>query len=45
MNIFNLPIEEAGKEIDKILNIIPKERLIQELKECGLEVIEKEVEE
>ena len=42
MNIFNLPIEEAEKEIDKLLNSIPKERLIQKLEECGLEVIEKE---
>ena len=38
MNIFNLPIEEAEKEIEKMIKSVPVEQLIQDLKECGLEV-------
>ena len=38
MDIFDLPIEEFKKELNKIFsNITPKE-LLQELIECGLEV-------
>lgn len=44
MNIFNLPIEEAEKEIHKMIHSVPIEQLIQDLKECGLEIEESEVE-
>ena len=38
MDIFDLPIEEFEKELNKIFsNITPKE-LLQKLIECGLEV-------
>ena len=36
MNIFNLPLEEAEKEIHKMIYSVPREQLIQDLKECGL---------
>ena len=36
MNIFNLPLEEAEKEIEKMIKSVPREQLIQDLKECGL---------
>lgn len=36
MNIFNLPLEEAEKEIEEMIKSVPREQLIQDLKECGL---------
>ena len=38
MNIFNLPIEEFEKELNKIFSNITPEKLFQELIECELEV-------
>lgn len=38
MDIFDLPIEEFEKELDKIFSNITPEELLQELIECGLEV-------
>lgn len=40
MNIFALSTEEAVKEIQKVLDSIPREKMIEELKACGLEVRE-----
>ena len=38
MDIFDLPIEEFEKELNKIFSNITPEKLLQELIECGLEV-------
>ena len=38
MDLFNLPIDEFEKEINKIFSNITPEELLQELIECGLEV-------
>ena len=35
MNLFNLSIKDAEKELDKILNNITAEELLEELNECG----------
>ena len=40
MNIFKLSLEDAEKEIDKVLDSIPREQMIEELKACGLKVKE-----
>lgn len=40
MNIFNLSPEDAEKEINKVLDGITKEQMIEELKVCGLKVRE-----
>ena len=36
MNIFNLPLEEFEKEVDKVLEGISSEELLNELEKCGL---------
>ncbi len=39
MNIFNLPIEEAEKEIDKLLNSYSSvDELVKDLEQCGLKI-------
>ncbi len=38
MNIFELNDEEFDKKLDEIFSKIDKEKLLQELIECGLEV-------
>lgn len=38
MNIFDLPLEEFEKELDKLISSYTKEELLQELIKCGLEV-------
>ena len=40
MNIFKLSPEEAGKEIEKMLDSVSVEQLVKDLKECGLKVKE-----
>ena len=42
MNIFSLPEQEAKQVIKDMLNKIPKEELIKELKECGFKIREVE---
>jgi len=42
MNIFSLPEQEAKQVIKDMLNKIPKEKLIKELKECGFKIREVE---
>lgn len=36
MNIFSLPLDEFKKEVDKFLEGISPEELLNELKKCGL---------
>lgn len=39
MDIFDLSIEEAQKEMEELLSKYTPEELLNELKECGLEEI------
>lgn len=38
MNLFDLPMKEFDKKIDEIFNQYTSKKLLEELKECGLEV-------